>query len=107
MKPFEDFLGRTYVTIGVHEQVPENLRTVMLLMIMNMDVEEKDSYQFFKLYTIGHEYNNTKVQVIEHWQEEPEYHSPIMYIPDTECYTGSVYVIDDGENCVMCFPDER
>ena len=107
MKPFEDFLGRTYVTIGVHEQVPESLRTVMIMMISGMDIEIRDSFQFFKLYTIGHDYNNTKVQVIEHWQEEPEYHSPIMYIPNGPYFTGKVYMIDDGENCVMCFPNER
>jgi len=107
MKPFEDLMGRTYSTRAVYETVPEYLRVFMVTTVMNMDEEVRDGFQFFKFYTIGHDYNNTKVQVIEHWQDEPEYHSPIMYIPDMTCFTGTVYFIDDGENCVMCFPDER
>ena len=76
----------------------------MWSLIDNMKVE-KDYLQIFELEVIGE--GDTRIQVITHRQEQPDYHSPIVYIPYGPFYQGKVWAIDDGSGSVMCLPSER
>ena len=101
----ERFKNKRAITPGIIESVPVHLVVFMWEMIDNMSIEEKSCYQFFTLRVIGE--GDAQSQVIEHEQEQPEYHSPIVYIPFGPYWEGKVYVIDDGTASVMCLPQER
>ena len=101
----ERFKNDRLTTTGIRSCVPAHLVALMWSLIDNMEIEQKDSYQFFTLSVIGED--DTRVQVIEHTQEQPEYHSPIVYVPFEPYWSGRVYVIDDGSASVMCLPQER
>lgn len=91
-----------FPTPGIRENVPEHLISLMWKLVEQMDVSEKDYLQIFELEEI-----KGPVQVVRHWQEMPEYHSPLIYIPYGPYWTGKIYVIDDGEVVTMCLPEER
>lgn len=91
-----------YLTAGIRESVPAHLISLMWKILDQMDIPGKDYLQIFELEEI-----NGPVQVIRHWQEVPEYHSPMIYLPYGPYWTGKVYVIDDGEAVTMCLPEER
>lgn len=99
------FKNDRYITRGVHESVPSYLIEMMWGIIDQLPFEVIDNYQFFNLSCIGAD--GVYVQVIEHHQDEPHECFPIMYIPADKTWSGTVYVIDNGEASVMCLPEER
>lgn len=101
----ERFKNRRLITRGVKSNIPERQIHLLWNLIDNMEIKDKDTHQFFTLSRIGE--TGRYIQVIEHMQEQPEYHSPVMYYPTEYCYEGKVYVIDDGSASVMCLPQER
>lgn len=99
------FENNKYITNRIQNSVPEHLIMMMWNLIDMVPADQRDYLQIFELEVIGN--GDVKTQVIKHWQEEPEYHSPLVYIPYGEYFTGKIYAIDDGSNSVMCFPCER
>lgn len=93
---------KRYLTAGVCGNVPKHLISLMWRMIDQMDAPEKDYLQIFELEKIS-----GPVQIVRHWQEMPEYHSPLIYIPYGPYWTGKIYVIDGGGIATMCLPEER
>lgn len=101
----ERFKNKRLLTAGIASSVPESQIHLMWMLIDRMETEDRDTHQFFTLSRIGE--TGSYIQAIEHMQEQPEYHSPIMYFPTEGCFEGRVYVIDDGSANVMCLPQER
>ncbi len=99
------FENDRYITRGIQSRIPDHLIRTMWNIIDMVPAEHRDYLQIFELDIIGN--GSARTQIIKHWQEEPEYYSPIVYIPYGEFFKGEIFVIDDGPNSVMCFPDER
>lgn len=99
------FDNKKYITSGIQVKVPNHLIIIMWNLIDMVPADQRDYLQVFELEIIGN--GDAKTQVIKHWQEEPEYHSPIVYVPYGEYFAGKIFAIDDGPNSVMCFPHER
>ena len=91
-----------YVTKGVIAEVPVYLQMLMWGMIDNMEVDEKDYLQIFRLNGSG-----DMVQKIVHEQEVPRYRKE-YYVPVCEggVVDNKVYVIDDGDYCTMLLAEE-
>ena len=93
---------KKYVTKGVMAEVPVYLQMLMWGMIENMEVDEKDYLQIFRLSGA-----DEKVQKIVHEQEVPEYRKD-YYVPvcEEEVIDNKVYVIDDEDYCTMLLANE-
>lgn len=63
-------------------------------------LEPKDYLQVFRLT------EQNSLQVIRHTAKQPEYEMTYILPTMTKAVTAKIYIIDDGENCVMLLAEE-
>ena len=88
-----------YLTKGVDTEIPLDIQIFMWETVDGMS-EPKDYLQVFRLT------EQNGLQVIHHTAEQPEYEMTYILPTMTKAVTAKVYIIDDGENCVMLLAEE-
>ena len=88
-----------YLTRGVNSEIPLEIQIFMWEAINKMP-EPKDYLQIFRLSV------ENGLQVIHHTSEEPEYNMTYILPTIANPVTAKVYVIDDGEHCIMLLAEE-
>lgn len=91
-----------YETKGINE------RLCLVYKIMLWDLIEKLSKEVKLDYLQGFEFSieEDKTQMIRHSQEVPEYKKEYIVPILEEGIEAKVFVIDDGEYCIMLWADE-
>jgi len=98
------FDSQVVITVGVKEKIDPYIIDAMLNAIKEAEKRvERDYLQIFKLTNLkGH------TQVIEHWQEVPQYKT-ILYlvdIPQDKIIDEKIYIIDDVDHITILLADE-
>lgn len=101
-----DFKGQKYVTSGVWDRIPPDIRKTMFngIEMMRLKTDNQLDYlQIFRLETFGQD--GIFVLNIKHEQEVPE--AEIHYVLTVRKEINEkVYVIDDGEHVTMLLAEE-
>lgn len=88
-----------YLTKGIDTEIPLDIQIFMWEAVDRMS-EPKDYLQVFGLT------EQNGLQVIHHTAEQPEYEMTYILPTMAKTVTAKVYIIDDGENCVMLLAEE-
>lgn len=96
-----------YVTRGIHEKLPIEYQIILWEMVNELGKKKPLDYlQVFEFRVKEGEAGNGMLQIIRHFQEQPEYSNTYTLPVFTEAVTGKVYITDDGEYSTMLWAEE-
>lgn len=97
---------KRYQTKGIDERMPMEYGVTMWMLIDEL-IREKGNADYLQVFEFSvEEENGEKIQKMEHRQEQPEYQEVYRWKLSGAGVTGTVFVIDDDEQCVMLWSSE-
>lgn len=95
---FEKSKGR-YLTRGIDAEITLDIQIFMWEAVDNMP-EPKDYLQVFNLSV------ENGLQIIKHTSEQPKFDMTYILTVLTKAVTAKIYIIDDGDHCIMLLAEE-